>query len=157
VRAALARGKMLKLGTVEVPSPVIAIPRGATVSQDRTDVAGNVGYGVLRQFAVTYDLPNDALYFDRYLNFGTPDIADRGGLWIERKGGGFEVVHVVAGGPAEASGLKVGDIIVEVNGAGPAQVSLSAVRDALRGPPGSRVRFKTSSGVEATVVLRDLV
>ena len=157
VRAGLARGKLLKLGAVEVPSPVIALPRGATVAQDRADVAGNVGFGVLRQFAVTYDLPNDALYFDRYLNFGTPDIADRGGVWLERKGGGFEVVHVVAGGPAEVSGLKVGDIVVEVNGAGPAQVSLPAVRDALRGPPGSRVRFKTSSGVEATVVLRDLV
>lgn len=157
VRASLARGKLLKLGAVEVASPVIAIPRGATVAQDRTDVAGNVGYGVLRQFAITYDLPNDALYFDRYLNFGTPDIADRGGVWLERKGGGFEVVHVVAGGPAETAGLKVGDIVVEVNGAGPAQVSLPAVRDALRGPVGSRVRFKTSSGVEATVVLRDLV
>ena len=157
VRAGLARGKLLKLGAVEVPSPVIALPRGATVAQDRADVAGNVGFGVLRQFAVTYDLPNDALYFDRYLNFGTPDIADRGGVWLERKGGGFEVVHVVAGGPAETSGLKVGDIVVEVNGAGAAQVSLPAVRDALRGPVGSRVRFKTSSGVEATVVLRDLV
>ena len=157
VRAGLARGKLLKLGAVEVPSPVIALPRGATVAQDRVDVAGNVGFGVLRQFAVTYDLPNDALYFDRYLNFGTPDIADRGGVWLERKGGGFEVVHVVAGGPAETSGLKVGDIVVEVNGAGAAQVSLPAVRDALRGPVGSRVRFKTSSGVEATVVLRDLV
>ncbi len=157
VRASLARGKMLKLGAVEVPSPVIAIPHGATVSQERTDVAGNVGFGVLRQFAVTYDLPNDALYFDRYLNFGTPDIADRGGLWLERKGEGFEVVHVVPGGPADTSGLKVGDLIVEINGAGFAQSSLPAVRDALRGPPGSRVRFKTSSGVEATVVLRDLV
>lgn len=157
VRAGLARGKVLKLGAVEVPSPVIAIPRGAKVAQDRSDVAGNVGFGVLRQFAVTYDLPHDALYFDRYLNFGTPDIADRGGMWLERKPGGYEVVHVVAGGPADASGLKVGDIIVEVNGAGFAQTPLPAVRDALRGPPGSRVRFKTSSGVEATVVLRDLV
>ena len=157
VRAGLARGKVLKLGTVEVPSPVVAMPRGATVAQDRADVAGNVGFGVLRQFAVTYDLPNDALYFDRYLNFGTPDIADRGGVWLERKGGGFEVVHVVAGGPAETSGLRVGDIVVEVNGTGAAQTSLPAVRDALRGPPGSRVRLKTSSGVEATVVLRDLV
>ena len=70
----------------------------------------------MRQFAITYDLPNDALYFERYLNFGAPDVADRGGLWLERGNDGFSVVDVVAGGPAAAAGLKAGDVIVEVNG-----------------------------------------
>ena len=71
---------------------------------------------LLRQFAVTYDLPNDALYFERYINFGTPDIADRGGLWLERASDGYKVVDVVADGPAAAAGLKAGDVIVEFNG-----------------------------------------
>jgi hypothetical protein len=157
LRATLARGKMLKLGGVDVPSPVIAIPQAAGDAAPRAEVAGNVGFGVLRQFAVTYDLPNDALYFERYINFGTPDIGDRGGLWLERVDEGYKVVDVVAGGPAAAAGLKAGDVIVEFNGYPAAQTPLPAARDALRSQPGSRVRMKTSTGNEVTLVLRDLV
>jgi C-terminal processing protease CtpA/Prc len=157
MRSLLARGKMLKLGTVEVPYPVIAIPRDPKVAPAQADIGGNVGYGVLRQFAITYDLPNDALYFERYLNFGTPDIADRGGLWLERSAGGFAVVDVVAAGTAAQAGIKAGDVIVEVNGRAWSDVSLPALREALRGPAGSRVRLKTGGGTEATLVLRDLV
>jgi len=157
MRALLARGKMLKLGTVEVPYPVIAIPRDTKVALAESAIAGNVGFGVLRQFAITYDLPNDALYFERYLNFGTPDIADRGGIWLERGAEGYEVIDVVAAGPAAQAGLKAGDVIVEINGRAWSDVSLPALRDALRGPAGSRVRVKTGGGTEATLVLRDLV
>jgi len=157
MRSVLARGKMLKLGSVEVPFPVIAIPRDAGGPLARADIAGNVGFGILRQFAVTYDLPNDTLYFERYLNFGTPDITDRGGLWLERGADGYKVVDVVAAGPADQAGLKAGDVIVEINGRAWSEVPLPALRDALRAPPGSRVRIKTGAGTEATLVLRDLV
>jgi hypothetical protein len=157
MRSLLARGRMLKLDTVEVPYPVIAIPRDTKVALAESEIAGNVGFGVLRQFAITYDLANDALYFERYLNFGTPDIADRGGIWLERGAEGFQVIDVVAAGPAAQAGLKAGDVIVEINGRAWSEVSLPALRDALRGPAGSRVRVKTGAGSEATLVLRDLV
>jgi C-terminal processing protease CtpA/Prc len=106
---------------------------------------------------VTYDLPNDAIYFERYLNYGTPDITDRGGIWLERTSVGFRVVDVVAGGPAAQAGLKAGDTIVEIQGREWTDTTLPDMRDALRGPPGSRLRFKTSDGTEGTIVLRDLV
>jgi C-terminal processing protease CtpA/Prc len=141
---------------MEISNPVIAIPK-IDGEPPKSDLAGNVGFGILRQFATTYDLPNDALYFERYLNFGTPDIADRGGLWLERGADGYKIVDVVAGGPAAAAGLKAGDVIVEINGYPWAQVPLPAVRDALRSTPGSRVRVRTGNGPEISIVLRDLV
>ncbi len=156
VRAALARAKLLKLGEVSIPNPIVAIPQ-VEGQVPKTDVAGNVGHALMRQFAITYDLPNDALYFERYLNFGAPDVADRSGLWLERGAAGFDVVDVVAGGPAAAAGLKAGDVIVEVNGYPALQVPLSAVRETLRATPGSRVKVKTAAGSEVTLVLRDLV
>ncbi len=158
LRAGLARGKSLKLGTVDVPNPVVAIPRpGGDVAAATGELAGNVGFGVMRQFAITYDLPNDALYLERYLNFGTPDVADRGGLWLERQPEGYKVVDVVSGGPAAQAGLKAGDVIVEFNGVPAAQLPLPVARDALRATPGSRVKVKTAGGMEGTIVLRDLV
>jgi hypothetical protein len=156
LRASLARAKSLKLGTVEVPNPIVALPK-AEGEIVKTEVAGNVGFALMRQFAVTYDLPNDALYFERYLNFGVPDIADRGGMWIERSDGGFRVLDVVSGGPAASAGLKAGDVIVEVNGYPSAQLLLPAVREVLRAAPGARVKLKKADGNEVTLVLRDLV
>jgi PDZ domain/Aspartyl protease len=156
VRASLARAKSLKLGAVEIANPIVALPQVEGESA-RTDVAGNVGFALMRQFAVTYDLANDALYFERYLNFGSPDIADRGGMWLERSDDGFKVVDVVTGGPAASAGLKAGDMIVEVNGYPSAQLLLPAVREVLRAPPGARVKLKKADGNEVTVVLRDLV
>lgn len=156
VRASLARAKLLKLGEVGVPNPIVAIPQVAA-DPARTEVAGNVGFALMRQFAITYDLPNDALYFERYLNFGAPDVTDRAGLWLERGATGLNVVDVVAGGPGAAVGLKAGDVIVEINGYPALQVPLSAVRETLRATPGSRVKVKTASGNEVTLVLRDLV
>jgi len=157
VRSLLGRGKMLKLGTVDVPFPVVAIPLQAAGPMARADLAGNVGFGILRQFAVTYDLPNDAIYFERYINYGTPDIADRGGVWLELAADGFKVVDVVAAGPAAQAGLKTGDVIVEVNGRAWSELTLPVVRDILRGTPGVRVRVKTGGGTEGAIVLRDLV
>ena len=156
VRASLARAKSLKLGAVEVPNPIVALPKVEGESA-KTEVAGNVGFALMRQFAITYDLANDALYFERYLNFGSPDIADRGGAWLERADEGFKVVDVVAGGPAATAGLKAGDIIVEVNGYPSAELLLPAVRELLRAPPGARVKLKKADGNEVTLVLRDLV
>ena len=156
VRASLARAKSLKLGAVDVPNPIVALPK-VEGDAGKAEVAGNVGFALMRQFAVTYDLPNDALYFERYLNFGSPDIADRGGIWLERASDGFKVVDIVAGGPAASAGLKPGDVIVEVNGYPSAQLLLPAVRELLRAPPGARVKVKTAEGNEVTLVLRDLV
>ncbi|MEO6565156.1 MAG: PDZ domain-containing protein, partial [Casimicrobiaceae bacterium] len=157
VRSLLGRGKTLKLGTVDVPFPVVAIPVVATGPMARSDLAGNVGFGIMRQFAITYDLPNDAIYFERYINYGTPDIADRGGVWLERAADGFKVIDVVAAGPAAQAGLKTGDVIVEVNGRAWSELTLPVVRDILRGTPGVRVRVKTGGGTEGAIVLRDLV
>lgn len=156
LRSSLARGKVLKLGGVDVPNPIVAIPQ-VQGEAPKSDLAGNVGHALMRQFAITYDLPNDALYFERYLNFGSPDVADRGGLWLERGSEGFKVVDVVTGSPAAAAGLKAGDTIVEVNGYPWAQVPLPAVRETLRAAPGARVKMKTGAGNEVTIVLRDLV
>ena len=139
-----------------MPNPIVAIPKLDGVAA-KTDISGNVGHALMRQFAITFDLPNDALYFERYLNFGSPDVADRGGLWLERTADGLAVVDVVSGGPAEAAGLKSGDVLVEVNGYPALQVPLASVRETLRGSPGARIKVKTAAGAEATVVLRDLL
>jgi C-terminal processing protease CtpA/Prc len=121
-------------------------------------LAGNVGYGVLRQFDITFDYPRQQLFFEKNADYGRPDIADRSGMWLERTKRGFEVVDVVAGGAAEEAGLKAGDVIVAIDGKPTSAWLLPDARTRLKAAEGTRVRLSIArSKRELELKLRNLV
>jgi len=157
LRATLARVRTLELGDVTVKDPVTMLSVDDAGALAEREVAGSVGNGILMRFAVTFDFPGGSLYFDETASTGKPDAWDRAGLWIERGDNGFEVVHVVEGGPAAAAGVKPGDVIVAVDGKPWTGITLTALRNALLGTPGRKVRLRMQAGGECTLTLRDLV
>lgn len=161
VRSAFTRVGVLKLGDVEVPSPVTDIALSEKGALANRYLAGNVGGGVLKRFDVTFDYGGKRLIFEANADFSRPDSYDRTGMWLNREGGGLQVRDVVAGGPADEAGLKIGDTIVAIDGRGVGEVLLPDVRARFReSPPATAVRLtvKIGSGTrEVTVVLRDLV
>ena len=156
VRALLARATTLQLGDITVQKPVTLLSLQSRGALADPDLAGNIGFGILRQFNITFDYPNSVLYFEKNANYGKPDVYDRAGLWIERAAKGYEVVDVVAGGPAAAAGVKAGDLIVGINGKAWTLLPLSAVRTELKAAPGRKVRLKMDAGPERVVTTRDL-
>lgn len=158
-RALLARAGKLSFGGLDVDAPVTYLARADSGPHADPAIAGNIGYGVLRRFAITFDYTRQVLYFEKNASFGEPDVHDRAGLWLERGERGFDVVYVVADGPAKAAGLVAGDVIVAVNGRSAKSISLSELRSQLRGVPGTKVRLTVArkGAKEAQVVLRDLV
>jgi len=64
----------------------------------------------------------------------SPDAYDRAGLWLNRTDAGFQVMDVVAAGPAAEAGLKAGDIIVAVDGQPAKELLLPDVRTRSRSP-----------------------
>jgi hypothetical protein len=156
LHATLARVATLELGDLAVTGPVTMLSLGDVGALAERDVAGSVGNGILMRFAVTFDFPGGALYFDKAAGAGKPDAWDRAGLWLERGDKGFVVVHVVEGGPAAAAGIKPGDVIVAVGGRRWNTVPLSTLRNDLAGAPGRKIRLRTQDG-ERTVVLKDLI
>lgn len=161
VRSAVTRAKLLKLGSVEVPSPVTSFTLNRKGSLADRYVAGNVGGGVLRRFTVTFDYSRQTIWFAPNESFAAPDNYDRAGLWINRAEDGFEVEDVVAHGPAAEAGVRVGDTILAIDGRSPAELSLAEVRTRFRdSAPGTPVRLTVRSGEEVrevAVVLRELV
>ena len=157
LRATLARVRRLELGDVTIDEPVTMLSLTDAGALAERDVAGSVGNGILARFAVTFDFPGGALYFDKLPAAAARDAWDRAGLWIERGERGFEVVHVVAGSPAAAAGLTPGDVIVAVDGKPWTAVALSALRNDLAGAPGRKVRLRMQGGAERTIALKDLV
>jgi len=160
-RGLVTRAKLLKLGNVEVGRPVMELSlqtKGAFIDPY---VAGNVGAGVLKRFNITFDYAHQQLVFERNGNDRLPDTYDRAGMWLNLADGAFEVKDVVAGGPAAAAGLKVGDRILAIDGETPAQLTLPEARLKLRNrPTGTEVRLLIATGgvtKEIVLVLKDLV
>lgn len=116
---------------------------------------------MLRRFTLTIDYPRSRLVFEPNAEHGRPDPFDRAGLWLNRAGEGFEVLDLVAAGPAAEAGLAVGDLITMVDGQPAGEIVLSDLRDRLRGSPeGTKVRFTVRGGSgerEVVVTLRELL
>ncbi|MFO1312690.1 MAG: aspartyl protease family protein [Burkholderiales bacterium] len=155
--ATLARVRRLDLGEVAIDDPVTMLSLRDAGALAERDVAGSVGNALLMRYAVTFDVPGAALYFESTPRSAERDSWDRSGLWIEQADKGFEVIHVVEGSPAAAAGLRAGDVIVAVDGRPWAGVRLSALRSDLAGAPGRKVRLRMAGGSERVVVLRDLI
>jgi hypothetical protein len=157
VRARLARAGELQFGGITIKQPVTTLARDGEGALGDPDLAGIIGFGILRQFNLTFDYARNVIHFAKNGAFGAADAYDRAGLWLERVDKGFEVVDVVAGGPAAAAGLKAGDVVVGVNGKAWSATTLSSVRNDLKAAPGTKVRLRLAAGGERIVTLRDLI
>jgi hypothetical protein len=114
--------------------------------------AANVGGGVWKRFAVTFDYPNQTMYLAPNAAFSAPDEFDRSGLFMINRDGKPTVLSVRQGTPAALAGLTKGDVITSINGRSTAAMSLLEVRTALAAPAGTRVQLSVTSGTGTKTV-----
>ena len=161
VRSQLARVRTLKLGAVEVQNLVARLSlqkSGALTSASR---AALVGPDVLRQFTTIFDYSRKQLIFEKNGQYGKPDSYDRSGMWFGLEGSHFEVIDVIAGGPAAEAGIHVGDQILAIDGKTVEQLDLPTIRLRFKNDsPKKLVRLVVQRGGEkreVSLILRDLV
>lgn len=156
------RASELTLGDVKVGPVVASLSDQSKGAFSGSDFSGNVGGGVLKRFTVTFDYNNKIMYLKpRTGLIADAGTYDRAGLWINVGGGGFKIVNLTKGAPAEQAGLKQDDIIVAVDGAPTGSLRLSDIRKRLRNDaPGTIVTFTVNRGgklQDIKVTLRDLI
>jgi hypothetical protein len=159
-RGLVMRSGLLELGDVRVPAPVSSIALQQRGSLTDPYLAGNVGGGILRRFTVTFDYGRQKIYFEPNAAYAQEDVWDRSGLWLNRAEEGYRVEDVVADSPAAAAGLKVGDLVLAVDGKKATDLPLAEAREILKGAPGTKVWLQMRSGEterEVAVVLREMV
>jgi C-terminal processing protease CtpA/Prc len=115
----------------------------------------------LKQFTTIFDYSRRQLIFEKNNQYGKPDSYDRSGMWFGHVGNHFEVIDVIAGGPAAEAGIKVGDQILEIDGQKTVQLDLPTIRLRFKNDsPKKRVRLvieRKGQRREVVLILRDLV
>jgi predicted aspartyl protease len=125
----------LRIGAVAFHDPQVLIG-------SQTDVP-IVGARALAALRLTFDQRNRRVHIEK------PPERRRFGVAIpwrdDRLGPGDRIIEVVAGGIAEAAGLRAGDQIISINGIAPSAMNRE---DVLRALDGESVRFVVERGGE---------
>jgi hypothetical protein len=152
----------VKGGSEKVVGPTAGLSQDKGGSMSDPNYDGNVGGGLLKRFAVTFDYANQVMY----LKLVVPPPADAGrfdrsGMWINAGKSGYDVTDVSQGGPAAEAGIVIGDVITAIDGRPVVTEGLSDARIALRAQPaGTKVQIALTRGMEkklVTLVLRDQI
>jgi hypothetical protein len=148
----------IRLGPYTVDRPLVALSTDTRGVFARDDLGVNLGGNILRRFKVIVDYPHQRVILEPNRHFRDPFPADASGLVLKAEGSDFKtvVVHgIVPGSPADASGLKEGDIITAIDGQPVGNYALWQVQDLLKESNRKR-RLTISRGQHTTTVTINL-
>lgn len=108
-KARIVRAPTLTLAGTEMKGVMVSI-----MDDPQWDVfdAGVIGLPILRLFNMATEVKTSALYLRRNRQLPALPRYNRAGIWFERDGNRTRVGIVGPGSPAQAAGLKSGDIIL---------------------------------------------
>lgn len=104
-------------------------------------VSGSVGTRFLQRFGVIFDYRARELVLWPNRRFAAPDRTDRSGSFLVRDEAGIRVASVATGSPAERSGLREGDRLVEADGVAADGLSLIELRERWAQPGAGQTRL----------------
>jgi hypothetical protein len=161
-RSYVTRGAFFTLGPVRIDGLVTSFGTQGKGAFSDPNFQGNVGSGLLKRFAVTFDYGHQIMYL-KPLQPPASDVGvfDRAGFWLNLSPAGFKIMDLTAGSAAAASGLKAGDEITAIDGVSASKIDLPNLRKRLRDEPaGTQVKLDVLAGGQArsvTLTLKDQI
>ena len=153
------KGGTLKLGDVTIDHPLTMVSTDKGGAGSVESFPSNVGGGVLKRYAVTFDYDNSTMYLKPIEGaVADLDTFDRSGMWINAVPEGFKVIDITKGGPAEGAGLTKDDVITAIDGKPAAGTSLPETRERLRNEkPGTVMTLAVRGKGDVKITLRDMI
>ena len=147
----MARADTLKIGGSVISRPVISVVDPSRTAYNKVD--GLLGLDAIRRFQWVVDAAGGEVAIKPNGAFGLAQRIDRSGLEGQSSGGRIRVTGVLPDSPAQAAGLRPGDVIATKEGS-------RAFWNALQGAPGEVVEFEVQRDGKAMpvrIVLKDIV
>jgi predicted aspartyl protease len=125
--------------------------------------AGIIGSAVLQRFLVVFDYAGERLIlYPSDFDGGRLDF-DKSGMFLVSNADNrsvYRIVDIVDGSPGDKAGLKIGDIIMQIDGRPASQVSLEEARRLFRKEEGTRIPMTVERGgraISTEIVLRKVI
>jgi len=130
---------VVRIGSFDIPQPIAEL----------TDELSSLGGGVLKHFIITFDQEHDEVFFQHEATDSLAIPALRGaGLSFRKTPAYWKVVGVVRGSPADAGGVRPGDLVSRINGEPVAGWDLSRYHRLIAGS--RRIEFTFIDGEQET-------
>ena len=91
--AVMARIEKFEIGPYEIEAPLAAFAQGKLSSADDSQVAGEIGGGMLRRFTVTLDYARGVAFFDGNSEIRTDDREDMSGISVVASGPNLQTIR----------------------------------------------------------------
>ena len=153
-RLLAGRANSFRIGTSVFRSPLIYISQDKGGALASSEYAGLIGTEILRRFKVIFDYSRRRLILERNAHFAEPLEYDMSGMSVRAYGGDFrtfKIYQVIENSPAENAGLRVGDIIEQIDGTPASRLTLEQILQMMK-VPGREYRLTIKRGSESRVV-----
>lgn len=158
----MTRIERFEIANSTIVRPLVQFPVQLKEGLPVAGVSGSVGSKILQQFVITFDYSRHELWFKRSSLFGGKYIGNTTGFQALKiaSSSNFRVVNVIANTPAAAAGVKLGDLIVDIDGVAAAAVSPTDLSALMARPDGTAVHLgvlRDTAYLAFTLTLRELV
>jgi hypothetical protein len=112
---------------------------------------GAIGGEILSRFDLIFNFPAEKVYFKKNAAFNKKFYFNLSGVTIKARGARltkFEITDVRKNSSAEKADVKVGDVIIFINGIAVTSLDLNQVNGYLNSKPGRRISFEIERGGE---------
>jgi hypothetical protein len=147
------RVSAFKIGQYTLDHPIAFFAEDKAGAFASTEVQGSVGQEVLSRFKVYLDYAHQRVILEPSPSFAEAFDHAISGLFIEAEGKDykrFRITEALEESPASEAGLRVGDMIADIDGKGSAEWTLTQLIDVLRRPVACKLTVRR--GEQALVV-----
>lgn len=142
----------IEFGGFRIPRPIAqATPAPVRGSVETAERGGLLGFEVFRKFRMVVDYGRGQLVLEPNADFESAIEADMSGLGLAKAVTGIRIARVSPKSPAEALGIKPGDVLVEVDGKSASTLGLTRLEDMFR-IEGKTYALRLERGKESRVV-----
>lgn len=149
----------LQLGPYLLHAPIVEFsPDQRAGLLASPEIGALVGGEILQRFTVTFDFPHHRILLEPNSRFSDPFRTDESGLSLLAKGADFhrfEIDDVEPGSPAEAAGVRKGDILTAIDGHPASEFDLEKIDETLQ-QVGRRIRLTIERGGKTLSVSLEL-